>query len=118
MTQQPKEMAMEIARVLYNKKAEDVQLIDIADRTVIADYFVVASGTNTTQVKALCDDVDEEMAKRGLQARRIEGYEAGRWIVLDYSYVLVHIFLTEERAFYNIERLWSDGNNLMVYHGE
>lgn len=115
MTENTKTMATEIAEALYNKKGEDILIIDIADMSIIADCFVVASGNNVNQVKALCDDVERVMSLQGEQHRRLEGYPLGRWIVMDYGDVLVHIFHKEEREFYNLERLWDDGFNTSRY---
>lgn len=108
-----------ICKYLYGKKAEDIAMIDVENLTIIAGCFVLASGRSTTQVKALCDEVDEKMEKeQGMKYLRIEGYPAGRWIVLDYGDVLVHIFHEEERKFYNLERLWEDGFNTVRYTEE
>ncbi len=117
MTQNAKELALNIARALDDKKAQNIQLIDISKLSILADCFVVASGSNPLQVRALCDDVKETLLKRGIACTRIDGYAAGRWIVLDVTDVLVHIFHREERAFYNLERLWNDGTNTYPYEG-
>ena len=103
-----------IAKTLYDKKAEDIVAIYIADRTVIADYFIVCSGRNNILTKALADEVEERL-EDVLPLRRKEGYNEGRWIVLDYADILVHIFHPEERAYYNVERLWKDDSNLIDY---
>ena len=115
MTDRAKQIAEKIAEGLYNKKAQDILIIDIADMTVIADCFVVASGTSAIQTKAFCDEVQRVMLEDGVAHTRLEGYAAGRWIVLDYEDVLVHIFHKEEREFYNLERLWDDGFNVAQY---
>jgi ribosome-associated protein len=117
MTQGAKELAEHIAKTLYDKKGEDIQIIDISNLSILADCFVVASGSNPLQVRALCDDVKQALAARGEHNVRVDGYDAGRWVVLDATDVLVHIFHEEERAFYNLERLWSDGTNTTVYNG-
>ena len=95
-----------LCAALYDKKAQDIVAIHVGDRTIIADWFVICSGRATPQVKALCDELEEKAAQAGLTLRRREGYDAGRWIVLDYADILVHIFHPEERRYYNIERLW------------
>ena len=100
--------AMMICDALYNKKAQDIMAIHVGDRTIIADWFVVCSGRATAQVKALCDELEEKAAERGLIAQRKEGYQEGRWIVVDFGTILVHIFHTEEREYYKLERLWAD----------
>ena len=90
------------------KKAQDIMAIHVGDRTIIADWFVVCSGRATAQVKALCDEIEEKAEGMGLSVRRIEGYSEGRWIVIDFGSILVHIFYPEEREYYNMERLWVD----------
>ena len=97
-----------LCEVLDNKKALDILAVNVADKTIIADWFVIASGRSTTQVKALCDELEEKAAERGLIARRKEGYQEGRWIVVDFGTILVHLFHPEEREYYNLERLWVD----------
>lgn len=110
-----KKYAEEICAILDNKKAQDIRLIDIADRSIVADYFVVASGKSNVQVKALSDEIEEKMEEEGYELRRRDGYNEGRWIVLDYADILVHLFHPEEREYYNIERIWVDGDNMKRY---
>lgn len=100
--------AMMICDALYNKKAQDIMAIHVGDKTIIADWFVVCSGLATAQVKALSDEIEEKAESMGLSVRRIEGYSEGRWIVIDFGSILVHIFYPEEREYYNMERLWVD----------
>ncbi|MEM1483933.1 ribosome silencing factor [Oscillospiraceae bacterium PP1C4] len=102
------EMVHEIAKLLDSKKAADVTAIQIKDLTTIGDYFVIASGGSNAQVKALADTVDEGLSKLGFQPKRVEGYQAGMWIVMDYYDVMVHIFYEQTREFYSLERLWAD----------
>ncbi len=99
------------AQALYDNKARQIVALDVRELTVICDYMVIASGRNANQVKALADDVDEKMAELGLSLRRSEGQADGRWIILDYGHILVHIFHPDDRAYYNLERLWEDGQN-------
>lgn len=103
----PKELALETVKILDSKKAEDIKVIQIAELTVIADYFVIASGTSNTHTKSLADDVDFEMSKLGIEPSHIEGRATG-WTLLDYGSVLVHIFEQPSREHYNLERLWTD----------
>ena len=103
-----KAQALALCEVLDNKKALDILAVNVADKTIIADWFVIASGHSTTQVKALCDELEEKAAERGLIARRKEGYQEGRWIVVDCGTILVHWFHAEEREYYKLERLWVD----------
>ena len=107
---QPKELAVRIAEVLRDKRGEDVLVLSVGHLTSIADYFVIASGRNALAVRALAEEVEEKLAAEGADARRHEGMNEGRWVVLDYSSVIVHIFHMEERQYYNIERLWMDGS--------
>lgn len=104
-----KTLAEKIVEILNNKKAKDVKSIDISGLTIIADYFVICSGTSTTHIKALADEVEEKMEELKVELLRKEGYNSARWILLDYNSVVVHIFHEEDREFYNLERLWSDG---------
>ncbi len=99
------------AQALYDNKARQIVALDVRELTVICDYMVIASGRNANQVKALADDVNEKMAELGLPLRRSEGQADGRWIILDYGHLLVHIFHPDDRAYYNLERLWEDGQN-------
>lgn len=104
-----------ICDVLYNKKAQGILKIFVGDKSILADYFVVCSGRNPQQVKALCDELEEKLMPEGLCYKRREGYQDCRWIVLDYGDILVHIFHPEERVYYNLERLWTDGSNTEDY---
>lgn len=112
-----KKFAEKICALLSSKKAEDILIIDVTEKTTLCDYFVIASGHSTTQVKALCDHVEEKLSEEGIEPRRTEGVREGRWGVLDYGDVIVHIFNDESRLFYHLERLWQDGNNAAVYKG-
>jgi len=103
-----KQTAIRMANVLADKKAINPVLLDISPISVIADYFLIASGNNVIHVKALCDELEQQMAQSGLHIKRQDGYVAGRWVVLDYGDIIVHIFHPEEREFYNLERLWGD----------
>lgn len=104
-----KAIAEKVVEILNNKKAKDVKSINISELTVIADYFVICSGTSTTHIKALADEVEEKMQEQNIELLRKEGYNSARWILLDYNSVVVHIFHEEDREFYNLERLWADG---------
>ena len=101
------EKAKNIAKILDKKKAIDIVGIETKELTVMSDYFIIASGTSNTHVRALADEVDDEMKKLGVEVDHIEGRATG-WILLDYNDVLVHIFQPESRQYYNIERLWND----------
>lgn len=101
-----KEMLDIITQALEDKKAMDILTIDVKDKTSICDYFIIASAKSAPAVKALCDNVDEKMSKVGNPPRRREGYTEGRWIVLDFGDIIVHMFHDETRLFYHLERLW------------
>ena len=115
MNETIKKQALDLCSVLYDKKARDILAIHVADKTVLADYFVIASGRAPAQNKALCDEIEEKAPSFGLTLRRRDGYSEGRWIVLDYADILVHIFHPDERRYYNIERLWDEDNQAINY---
>lgn len=104
-----KKLAEQICQFLSQKKAQDITKIYVADKTIIADYFVIASARSTSQVKALCELCEEFIEKSGAEVKSVEGAQEGRWAVIDAVDVLVHIFNDEQRYFYHIERLWGDG---------
>ncbi|MBE7066079.1 MAG: ribosome silencing factor [Ruminococcaceae bacterium] len=99
-------LAKRIAEILDSKKGRDIQTINIEKKTIIADYFVICSGTSTTQVKGLADEVAFQLKQQGREPARTEGYESGSWILLDYLDVVVHVFLQSEREFYSLDKLW------------
>lgn len=105
------EKVKNIVKILDEKKAIDIIAIETKELTVMSDYFVIANGTSNTHVRALADEVDDEMNKLGVEVDHIEGRATG-WILLDYNDVLVHVFQPESREYYNIERLWSDAARL------
>lgn len=111
-----KELMESIVQILDTKKADDIRAIRIGDLTIIADYFVIAAGTSNTQVKMLADEVEYQLSQKGIKPHSTEGYRSENWIVLDYSDVVVHVFLRETREFYNLERLWSDGEQVDISH--
>ena len=102
-----------ILQILDNKKGYDIKVIDVQEKTILADKFIIVSGTSNTHVKALCDNVEEDLKKEGIAPRRIEGYSEGRWILMDYSEVIVHIFHPEERETYNLEDLWENVSKIL-----
>lgn len=101
-----KELALSIAKFLDSKKATDLEVIQIGELTTIGDYFVVATASNTTLVKSLCEDLDEYLGRQGIEPKRIEGRSSAQWILMDYRDVIVHIFYAETRNFYSIDRVW------------
>lgn len=95
---------------LKDKKAQDLRILDITNVTVIADYFIIASGSNRNQVQAMADNVEEMLGKQaGMSPRQVEGYRDANWILMDYNDIIIHIFSEENRIFYDIERIWRDG---------
>lgn len=110
--------AKEMARLAYNaledKKAVDIKLIDISAVSVLADYFIIASGTNRNQVQALADNVDETLHKAGYPVKQTEGYRTANWVLMDYGDIIVHVFDSENRLFYDLERIWRDGKTIAL----
>lgn len=102
-------MARIAVRALEDKKGEDIRVIDISKVSIMADYFIIANGTNTSQVQALVDNVQEELFKSGVEAKSVEGYSSASWILLDFNDIIVHVFSQEDRLFYDLERIWRDG---------
>ena len=109
-----KEMVKTAVAALQDKKGEDIRVIDISGVTVIADYFIIASGSNPNQVQALVDNVEEQMYKAGYDDPHVEGYNTASWVLLDYNDVIVHVFSQDDRLFYDLERIWRDGKEIDV----
>ena len=105
------QLVKEMAQILYDKKAQDIVALDVTGLTVITDCMLIASGRNTLQVRTLAEDLQERMAEKGLDPIRREGQQDDHWVVLDYGDVLVHIFHTEDREFYRLDKLWENENN-------
>ena len=110
MEMTPKELAIIAAKALDEKKGKEIGAIEVAELTTLADYFVIATGSSNTQINALCDSVEKAMKEQAdeMPSRR-EGHRDGTWVLLDYGWVIVHVFSEEARSFYSLERLWSDG---------
>ena len=110
------EQAMNMARIAYealaDKKGEDIKVLDISEISPIADYFVISNGTSSSQVDALVDNVEEKMRKAGYSLKQQEGTNSGTWVLMDYGDIIVHIFDKENRSFYNLEHIWSDGREV------
>ena len=101
---------LEIAvKALDSKKAKNITALKVDDLTILANYFVIASASSTTQVKALADEVEYQLGEKGVKPKGIEGYQSKEWSVLDYYDIIGHVFLEETRDFYQLERLWADG---------
>jgi len=108
------EMVKAAVKALEDKKAEDIQVLDIAGVSTIADYFIIANGTNSSQTQAMRDAVDKELYKAGFQVRQIEGNSNSSWILMDYNDIIVHVFSKEDRLFYDLERIWRDGKHIDI----
>lgn len=109
-----KEMAKLVCTALEEKKAENIKVINIEEVSVLADFFIIASGTNRNQVQAMADNVEEILGKEGVNPKQIEGYQTANWVLLDYGDVIVHVFDEENRLFYDLERIWRDGKSVEV----
>jgi len=110
-----KQLAEDICKLLLSKKAEDIILIDVSKKTTLADYFIIASGRSTTQVKSLCDNIEDKFSKLEMEPKNRDGVREGRWAALDYGDIIIHIFDDEQRLFYHLERLWSDSDNIVKF---
>ena len=102
------QLATAIAKVLDKKKASDVKVLKVRDLTVLTDYFVIATGTSSTHVKSLAEEVEFQLGEQGVKPLRTEGYDSKNWILLDFGTVIVHVFYPEARSFYDLEHLWAD----------
>lgn len=112
-------LALDIAKILDTKKARDVKIIKVTEKTVIADYFVIAAGNSSTQVKSLADEVEYVLSQeQGIKPTSIEGRGLGNWILLDYDNVIVHVFGNQAREFYNLEKLWAEGEEIQFEQTE
>ena len=107
----PKELAIIAAKALDEKKGKEIAAIEVTEQTTLADYFVIATGTSSTHVKSLADEVEYELSQLGVQSGHIEGRATG-WVLLDYGAVLIHVFDKESREYYNLERLWTDASEV------
>lgn len=113
MTQQGK-MAKTAYMALDEKKGEDIKIIEISQISVMADYFIIASGGSTPQIQAMVDNVQEKMHKEGFCVKRVEGNKSSSWVLLDYGDIVVHVFDKEDRLFYDLERIWCDGTQVLA----
>ncbi len=109
---QSEQMAKLAIAALEEKKAEEIRVIDISEVSVIADYFIIAGGSNRNQIQALSDNVEEKLGKAGYPVKQVEGYDTANWILLDFKDVIVHVFDRENRLLYDLERIWADGKQI------
>lgn len=112
------EQSMDMLKIalasLDDKQAEDIKVLDIQEISVLADYFVIAHGNNKNHIQALIDRVEEMLSRNGYEPKQVEGYRSASWILLDYGSIIIHIFSKEDRLFYDLERIWSDGKEIDV----
>lgn len=103
------ETVNKIVKILDGKKGRDIEVLNISELTTMTDYFVIVTASSDTQVKALCDNVEDELEKDGFVPVNKEGYRTAQWVLLAYDEVVLHIFLGDLREFYNLEHVWKDG---------
>lgn len=107
-----KDLALKIAEILDSKKAQDIKIICVHEKTIIADYFVIAGGSSRTQVNSLADEVEYKLGLENISPSRVEGRGDGSWVLIDFDSVIVHIFGKDSRDFYKLEKLWSEGTEV------
>ena len=103
------ELLNKIIKLLEDKKAIELNTMDVKEKTTLADYFVIANGSNQHQIEAMRDAVDEELYKAGAKVKQVEGNRSSSWLLMDYGEIIVHVFSKEDRLFYDLERIWGDG---------
>ena len=112
------EEALKMLKIAYDalddKQAQDIKILDIRDITVLADYFIIAHGNNKNHIQALIDQTEEKLFINGYTPKQVEGYQSASWILLDYGNIIIHIFNKEDRFFYDLERIWSDGKEVAL----
>ncbi len=107
-----KEMAQLAIKALEDRKGVDIRVIDISEVSTLADYFIIANGTNRSQIQAMTDNVDQTLGRAGFPPKNIEGYDSAKWVLMDFGDIIVHIFDSENRLFYDLERIWKDGKEI------
>lgn len=108
------ELALEAAKALSDKKGENIKVIKITKVSTLADYMVIATGGSNTHVKALAEELEYKLKEEGYNASHVEGHRSNTWILLDYITVIAHVFSEDAREFYNLERLWQDGEEIDI----
>ncbi|MFP4021136.1 MAG: ribosome silencing factor [Halanaerobium sp.] len=108
-----KDIALLAADAADDKKAEDIDILNVQGLTVIADYFVLCSANSDQQVRAVARAVDEKLSEKGIEPKKIAGMDDARWVLMDYTDVIVHVFKKREREYYDLERLWSDAEKIL-----
>ena len=112
------QLVKKVVALLDAKKAEDIEVLDMRELTSIGDFFIIASGGNTTLVKTLAGELEDKLSAEGIEPRRVEGASSAMWILMDYSDVVIHIFYSEQREFYCLERLWADAPKFEAVNGQ
>lgn len=107
-------LASDIVKILDAGKAGQIKMLRVNDKTVMTDYFVICSGTSNTHIKSLSGEIEFKLGEKGMKPLGIDGYETGMWIVMDYAYVMVHIFNREQRDFFKLEKLWADAEEVDI----
>ncbi len=113
-TEKSRGMAKLAYKAMDDKKGEAIKVLDISDITPLADYFVICSGSNSSQIDAIIDSVSEALTRAGYEAKRTEGGRNSGWILMDYTDIVVHVFTRDDRLFYDLERIWRDGREISV----
>ena len=114
MNESSTQIMQKVVDILKDKLANKVEVINISEMTIIADYFVIANGTSTTHTKGLADEVEFKLQEKGVRPDHIEGFDGAQWIAMDYTDILVHVFYKETRETYNLEKLWADGESVDI----
>lgn len=109
-----KEAAFEMVRILDSRKARDIKLLRVEEQTIIAEYFVICSGTSSTQIKSMAGELEYKMSMSALAPQGMDGYTEGKWVVIDFGSVMVHIFGSESREFYKLEKFWADAEEIDI----
>ena len=107
-----KKMASVAYHALSEKKGEDITVLEISDISILTDYFLIATGNSSSQIQAMIDNVEEKMQEAGYKMKRLEGNRNSTWIIMDFGDVVIHLFDKEDRLFYDLERIWSDGKRI------
>lgn len=108
-----KERALKISEIADDKKGQNISVLEVNELTPMADFFVIISGQNENQVQAIAREIENTLAEEGIEPHKIAGRNQGRWILLDYQDIIVHIFHHQEREYYDLERLWADAKKLL-----
>lgn len=114
MFQTPEELLKVAVQEVEERKGEDIVILNICDISIIADFFVICTGHSSTHVKAIVECIEEKLKEKGTSLSRKEGFSEGKWVLMDYGYVVIHVFQESERNFYNLERLWRDARIVNV----